>query len=97
MNAFPEITPVVESDTEVENKLEQPYAALVYNDDVNSFDHVINCLMKICQHTFEQASQSALTIHNTGKCDVKRGSYEEMKLVVEKLTSKQLSAEVQEA
>jgi ATP-dependent Clp protease adaptor protein ClpS len=48
---------------------------LVYNDDVNTFDHVIDTLQKICAHTQEQATQAAVLVHNTGKCAVKSGSY----------------------
>jgi ATP-dependent Clp protease adaptor protein ClpS len=52
---------------------------VVFNDDVNTFDHVIKILMKVCQHTSEQAEQSALIIHYKGKCTVKKGSREKLK------------------
>jgi ATP-dependent Clp protease adaptor protein ClpS len=48
---------------------------VVYNDDVNTFDHVIDTLMKVCQHTLEQAEQCTMLIHYKGKCVVKNGSY----------------------
>lgn len=48
---------------------------IVYNDDVNTFDHVINTLIKVCKHTPEQAEQCTLLIHYKGKCAVKKGSF----------------------
>lgn len=52
---------------------------MVYNDDYNTFDHVINTLIKVCKHTKEQAEQCTWLIHYKGKCSVKKGSYEELK------------------
>jgi ATP-dependent Clp protease adaptor protein ClpS len=52
---------------------------VVFNDDVNTFDHVIKTLIKVCQHTAEQAEQCALIIHYKGKCTVKKGSREKLK------------------
>ncbi|MGJ3234607.1 ATP-dependent Clp protease adaptor ClpS [Marivirga sp.] len=48
---------------------------IVYNDDVNTFDHVINTLIKVCKHTPEQAEQCTLLVHYKGKCAVKKGSF----------------------
>jgi ATP-dependent Clp protease adaptor protein ClpS len=52
---------------------------VVYNDEVNTFDHVTKILMKVCQHTQEQAEQCTLIIHFKGKCAVKKGSVEKLK------------------
>jgi ATP-dependent Clp protease adaptor protein ClpS len=52
---------------------------IVFNDDVNTFDHVINTLIKICKHTQEQAEQCTMLIHHKGKCTVKNGSFEFLK------------------
>lgn len=52
---------------------------VVFNDDVNTFDHVINTLIKVCQHTSEQAEQCTLLIHYRGKCAVKNGSFDFLK------------------
>jgi len=49
---------------------------VVFNDDVNTFDHVINTLIKVCSHTPEQAEQCTLLIHFKGKCAVKSGTFE---------------------
>lgn len=48
---------------------------IVYNDDINTFDHVINTLIKVCKHTPEQAEQCTLLVHYKGKCAVKKGSF----------------------
>ena len=52
---------------------------MVYNDDYNTFDHVINTLVKVCKHSLQQAEQCTWLIHYKGKCSVKKGSYEELK------------------
>ena len=52
---------------------------VVLNDDYNTFDHVINTLIKVCDHSPEQAEQCTWIIHYKGKCTVKKGSYEELK------------------
>lgn len=52
---------------------------VVLNDDHNTFDHVINTLIKVCKHTPEQAEQCTWIIHYKGKCSVKEGSYHELK------------------
>jgi ATP-dependent Clp protease adaptor protein ClpS len=52
---------------------------VVFNDDVNTFDHVINTLIRICKHEPEQAEQCTWLIHHKGKCAVKAGSFEFLK------------------
>lgn len=52
---------------------------IVFNDDVNTFDHVINTLIKVCNHTQEQAEQCTMLIHYKGKCTVKNGSFDFLK------------------
>lgn len=52
---------------------------VVFNDDFNTFDHVIQTLIRVCKHSAEQAEQCTLLVHFKGKCAVKTGSYEELK------------------
>ena len=52
---------------------------VVYNDDFNTFNHVIATLIKVCKHTPEQAEQCTWIIHHKGKCSVKVGPFEELK------------------
>ena len=68
---------------------------IVYNDDVNTFDHVIETLVEVCGHEYLQAVQCAHLIHNTGKCGVKRGSLEELKPKWEALLDKGLSSAIE--
>jgi ATP-dependent Clp protease adaptor protein ClpS len=49
---------------------------VVFNDDVNTFDHVIDTLIRVCKHTPEQAEQCTLLIHYKGKCAVKTGTFD---------------------
>lgn len=67
---------------------------VLYNDDVNTFDHVINTLMKVCRHTAEQAEQCSLIVHYNGKCTVKTGEYNDLKPQCSQLLEAGLSAEI---
>lgn len=67
---------------------------VLFNDDVNTFDHVIDSLVEICDHTFEQAEQCALLVHYKGKCNVKTGEYKDLEPRCSKLLQKGLSAEI---
>jgi ATP-dependent Clp protease adaptor protein ClpS len=62
--------------SKVQEILSKPYKLILHNDDYNSFDWVIECLMKVCKHEYEQATQCAHIVHNNGKCDVKYGDLE---------------------
>jgi ATP-dependent Clp protease adaptor protein ClpS len=52
---------------------------IVYNDDFNTFEHVIRTLIRVCQHTIEQAEQCTWIIHHKGKCTVKQGDFDFLK------------------
>ena len=67
---------------------------VLFNDDVNTFDHVIESLVAICNHTHEQAEQCALLVHYKGKCIVKTGSYDELEPLCSRLLEVGLSAEI---
>ena len=67
---------------------------ILYNDDVNTFDHVINTLISTCEHTPEQAEQCSLIVHYNGKCTVKTGEYDDLKPRCSKLLQAGLSAEI---
>jgi ATP-dependent Clp protease adaptor protein ClpS len=70
------------------------YTITLYNDDVNSFEWVIECLTKYCGHDFIQAEQCATLVHYKGKCIVKSGSLDKLKPICEVLLEKGLSAEI---
>jgi len=82
---------------QIEDILGQPYILMLHNDDHNTFDWVIECLIKVCKHDFEQASQCAHLVHFTGKCDVKRGNQEIIQKMYNKLKSAGLSVTIEEA
>jgi ATP-dependent Clp protease adaptor protein ClpS len=67
---------------------------ILYNDEVNTFDHVINTLIFACEHTPEQAEQCSLIVHYKGKCTVKTGSYDELEPRCSMLLDAGLSAEL---
>ncbi|SDC58643.1 ATP-dependent Clp protease adaptor protein ClpS [Algoriphagus faecimaris] len=67
---------------------------VVFNDDFNTFDHVITVLMKVCKHTREQAEQCTVIIHYKGKCAVKKGSYEELKPMCEAILEAGIQATI---
>jgi ATP-dependent Clp protease adaptor protein ClpS len=67
---------------------------VLYNDDVNTFDHVINTLIEVCEHTPEQAEQCSLIVHYKGKCTVKTGEYTDLKPRCTRLLQAGLSAEI---
>mgnify|MGYP000597175908 CR=1 FL=1 len=67
---------------------------ILYNDDVNTFEHVIKTLIKVCDHSSEQAEQCSLIVHYKGKCCVKSGSISDLKPRCIKLIQAGLSAEI---
>ncbi|QHV93739.1 MULTISPECIES: ATP-dependent Clp protease adaptor ClpS [Spirosoma] len=70
------------------------HSLVVFNDDVNTFDHVIETLIDVCHHTPEQAEQCTLLIHYKGKCAVKNGSWEELVPMRNEICRRGISAEV---
>ena len=67
---------------------------VLHNDEVNTFDFVINSLINVCEHTEEQAEQCTWLVHFKGKCTVKTGELKELKPRCSKLLSLGLSAEL---
>ncbi len=67
---------------------------VLYNDDVNTFDYVIDTLIYACDHTPEQAEQCSILVHYKGRCTVKTGSYDELEPRCSMLLEAGLSAEI---
>ncbi|WP_418509327.1 ATP-dependent Clp protease adaptor ClpS [Corallibacter sp.] len=67
---------------------------VLYNDDVNTFDHVIDTLIYACDHMPDQAEQCAIIVHYKGKCTVKTGAYDDLKPRCSMLLEAGLSAEI---
>lgn len=88
--------PQIEKDSELDvlTQVEREHKIVLFNDDVNTFDHVIKTLVAVCDHTYEQAEQCAYIVHYSGKCVVKTGSYKELEPICLKLREAHLSAEI---
>lgn len=86
------------TDTEVEileKTIETEIKRLVvYNDDVNTFDWVIDTLIDVCRHTSDQAEQCTLIIHYKGKWSVKEGEFDELAAMRKEICSRGISAEI---
>src|SRR5690348_3906264 len=75
---------------------ENSYQLIVWNDEVNTFEWVIDTLIQICGHTSEQAEQSAMIIHTKGKYAVKEGSFNTLKPMCDAITERGIGATVEE-
>ncbi|MFA5300964.1 MAG: ATP-dependent Clp protease adaptor ClpS [Lutibacter sp.] len=84
----------IQEEVDVLEKEVNQHEIVLFNDDVNTFDFVIDCLIEICDHTAEQAEQCALLVHYKGKCAVKTGEYNELKPRCTQLLTRGLSAEI---
>ena len=71
---------------------DEPFHLIVWNDEVNTFEWVIETLMEICKHSYEQAEQCAYIIHFKGKYAVKHGSYDDLKPMCNAITERGINA-----
>ncbi|NDC41094.1 MAG: ATP-dependent Clp protease adaptor ClpS [Chitinophagia bacterium] len=74
--------------------VEQVHNLIVWNDEVNTFDWVIESLVDVCGHTQEQAEQCAFIIHNKGKYAVKKGSFDFLRPQAEELINRDIQATI---
>lgn len=72
--------------------LEPPYSLVVWNDEVNTFEWVIETLIAVCDHTQEQAEQCSYFIHYKGKYAVKQGEYDDLKPMCDAITERGIGA-----
>lgn len=75
--------------------IQTPFQLIVWNDDINTFEWVIETLIKVCSHTPEQAEQSAMIVHFKGKCAVKNGEYDFLKPMCEAITDRGIGATIE--
>lgn len=92
MNHFPEYEEEVLLEEEVATEDEK--SLVVFNDEVNTFDHVIKALMEVCEHSPEQAEQCTIIIHHNGKCSVKQGGIELLKPMEKSIHHRGISAQI---
>ena len=83
------------NETDVITGYDEPCSLIVWNDDVNTFEWVIETLIEVCGHTYEQAEQCSYFIHFQGKYAVKQGSYEELKPQCDAITERSINATVE--
>ncbi|HAQ53436.1 MAG TPA: Clp protease ClpS [Flavobacteriaceae bacterium] len=83
-----------ESSQDTLEAAEKESELIVYNDEVNTFDHVINTLIRVCKHSNEQAQQCTLIIHFKGKCSVKTGPIEKLKSACQGILDAGIQAEI---
>ena len=86
---------ITSESTDVLTSVEEPCDLIVWNDNVNTFEWVIETLVEVCGHTEEQAEQCAYLIHFKGKCSVKKGEYEKLKAMCDKITDRGIGATVE--
>lgn len=82
-------------DSSTETLLDDLYSLIIWNDDVNTFDWVIETLMEVCKHGQEQAEQCAMLVHYKGKYAVKHGSFDELRPLCEAIIDRGISASVE--
>ncbi|MBL4605419.1 MAG: ATP-dependent Clp protease adaptor ClpS [Flavobacteriaceae bacterium] len=84
----------IQEEVDVLEKEVNQHEIVLHNDEVNTFDFVIDSLIDVCNHTTEQAEQCTWLVHFKGKCTVKTGEYKDLKPRCSKLLSLGLSAEL---
>jgi ATP-dependent Clp protease adaptor protein ClpS len=85
----------LKEDTDTLTELDEYCSLVVWNDEVNSFDWVIETLVDICGHTTEQAEQCAIIIDSKGKYAVKEGSYDTLKPMCDAITDRGIGATIE--
>ena len=77
------------------DKIKNHHSLIVWNDDFNTFEHVINCLVKYCGHSQDQATQCTYTIHYKGRCEVKKGDKEKLQIMANYLKFEKITSSVE--
>ena len=77
-----------------QNEVLGEHSLILHNDDVHSFDYVIEALIDICDHDYEQAVQCTLITHHKGSCDIRKGKFETLKQMKDALNDRKLDATI---
>jgi ATP-dependent Clp protease adaptor protein ClpS len=96
MNVLNEVEWSIEEDVAIAEDIHTEGARdlMVYNDDFNTFEHVIKTLIRVCEHDMHQAEQCTYLIHFKGKCSVKKGTYDDLKPMREGITEAGIKAAI---
>ncbi len=84
----------IQKNSQNEEELSEKRELILHNDEVNTFDFVIECLIEVCGHDYLQAEQCAMIAHLKGKCPVKSGVISELKPMCQEMTNRQLTVEI---
>ena len=84
--------PIEELDVDLLTEVGNSHHIVVWNDEVNTFEWVIETLIDVCNHSIEQAEQCAMIIHTKGKYSVQQGNYDDLKPKVDAITERGISA-----
>ena len=87
--------PKYQEDTDTLTSTEEYFHLVVWNDEVNTFEWVIETLMEVCGHGQEQAEQCSMIIHSKGKYAVKNGEYETLKPMCDAITDRGIGATIE--
>ena len=95
MNFKGNTKPLQDKETDMLTVTEQPCSLVVWNDEVNTFEWVIETLIEVCGHSAEQAEQCAFIIHYQGKYAVKQGAYDDLKPECDAITERGIGATIE--
>jgi ATP-dependent Clp protease adaptor protein ClpS len=84
----------LESDVLEDVMLDEIHTLWLINDDFNTFEFVIDTLMELCRHSYEQAMQCALITHNRGRCDILKGYYSELEIIATTMLGRGVTVEI---
>lgn len=87
--------PYEQEDLLLEEEVDKENQLVLYNDEVNTFDWVIESLVSICNHDRTQAEQCSMIVHHNGKCSVKEGNFDKLRPMCEALLDRGLSATIE--
>ena len=87
--------PYQDEDVLLEEEVKKSNNLILYNDEVNTFDWVIDSLVEVCRHQPEQAEQCSFIVHYNGKCAVKEGDFDKLRPMCEALLDRGLSAVIE--
>jgi ATP-dependent Clp protease adaptor protein ClpS len=85
---------ILEEEIELKEQVTKDNVLVLFDDNVNTFDHVIDLLVKVCNHDAIQAEQCATLVHHTGKCAIKKGEIKELTIMGEILADSGLTVEI---
>lgn len=89
------VKPQQDEETDLLVAEDYPFSLIVWNDEVNTFEWVIDTLIHVCNHAQEQAEQCAMLIHNKGKYAVKQGDYDTLKPMCDAITERGIGATIE--